>query len=65
MIRNRQEAITYLRSIADHATLSEYQQALRFAIDALEQVEALEEIVMKQGKMNLRLIEKELEADES
>ena len=61
MIRNRQEAIEYLRPIADSAQPVNYQQALRIALEALEQVEALEEIVMKQGEMNLRLIEKELE----
>ena len=60
---NRKEAIDYLRPIADSASLVNYQMALRMAIEALEQVEALEEIVMKQGEMNLRLIEKELEGD--
>ena len=57
----RKEAIAYLRPIADSASLVNYHTALRLAIEALEQVEALEEIVGMQGEMNLRFIEKELE----
>lgn len=63
MIKTRQEAIKYLHTIAESATLPNYQAALRMAIEALEQVEALEEIVEQQGVITLRLIEKELEAD--
>lgn len=65
MIKTRKDAADYLRNIADNATTANHQAALRMAIEALEQVEALEEIVMKQGEMNLRLIEKELERDEN
>ena len=63
MIKTRQEAIKYLHSIAEFATLPNYQVALRMAIEALEQVEALEEIVEMQGALNLSLIKKELADD--
>lgn len=36
MIVTTQEAIAYLRNIADNASMSHYQQALRIAIKAME-----------------------------
>lgn len=36
MITTTEEAIAYLRPIADSATLNNYQQALRIAIKAME-----------------------------
>ena len=43
MIKTREEAIKYLHSIAEFATLPNYQIALRMAIEALQEVERLEE----------------------
>ena len=37
----RKEAIEYLRTIADSATLVNYQQALRIAIEDMEKAEKL------------------------
>jgi hypothetical protein len=59
----RKEAIEYLRPIADSATLNNYQQALRLALDALEDVEELEEIVVQQTMQNTALVNKVLEMD--
>lgn len=59
----RKEAIEYLRPIADSATLNNYQQALRLALDALEDVEELEEIVVQQTMKNIVLVNKVLELD--
>ncbi len=36
MIKTTQEAIEYLRPVADCATMPQYQQALRIAIKAME-----------------------------
>ena len=60
----RKEAIEYLRPIADSAVLPKYQQALRLALDALEDVEELEEIVVQQTLQNTALVNKVLEMDE-
>ena len=60
----RKEAIEYLRPIMESATLPNYQQAMRLAIDALEDVEALEEIVVQQTLHNTLLTNKLLEMDE-
>ena len=60
----RKEAAAYLRPIAESATLANYQQAMRLAIDALEDVEALEEIVVQQTLQNTLLTNKLLEMDE-
>lgn len=42
-IRTRQEAIDYLRPIADCASLANYQIALRMAIEAMEELERQKE----------------------
>ena len=59
----RKEAAAYLRPIAESATLSNYQQALRLAIDAIEDVEDLEEIVVQQTLQNTLLTNKLLEME--
>ena len=60
----RKEAVAYLRPIAESATLANYQQAMRLAIGALEDVEELEEIVVQQTLHNTLLTNKLLEMDE-
>ena len=60
----KKEAAAYLRPIAESATLANYQQAMRLAIDALEDVEAMEEIVVQQTLHNTLLTNKLLEMDE-
>ena len=42
MIKTRKDAIEYLRTIADHAQLADYQAALKIAIEDMERVESLE-----------------------
>ena len=63
MIITNKEAIEYLRPVAESATLTNYQQALRLAIEALENFERLEEIAAQQALQNTLLTNKLLELD--
>lgn len=59
----RKDAAVYLRPVAESATLSNYQEALMLAVDALEDVERLEEIVARLILQNNTLVNKVLEMD--
>ena len=59
----RKDAAVYLRPVAESATLSNYKEALTLAVDALEDVERLEEIVARLILQNNTLVNKVLEMD--
>ena len=59
----RKEAAVYLRLIAENATVSNYQEALMLAVEALEDVERLEEITSRLILQNNTLVNKVLEMD--
>ena len=60
---NNKVAAAYLRPIAESATLPNYQRALSLAINALENVDQLEEICAQQALQNTILTNKLLEMD--
>ena len=59
----RKEAAVYLRLIAENAAISNYQEALMLAVEALEDVEQMEEIASRLILQNNTLVNKVLEMD--
>ena len=59
----RKGAAAYLRLIAESAAISNYREALMLAVEALEDVEQMEEITSRLILQNNTLVHKVLEMD--